>query len=115
MGYRSDVCIKCNEKAYQKLEKVILSNDCTPDEIKRKNNGDYCIIYDWVKWYSPELEYCKNIEDTLEALDEEKEEFFGFLRKGEDNEDIEEKWNNFEYSPYLVIDVSDFEDAKRIC
>ncbi len=115
MGYRSAVCIKCNEKAYKKLEKAIFSGEWRPDKVKRNNYGYYCIIYNWVKWCSLEFEYCKIIEETLEELDEENEEYYGFLRMGEDNEDIEKKWNDYDCLPYLVIDVSDFKDAKRIC
>ena len=109
---RSAVCIKCNEKAYKKLEKAIFSGEWRPDKVKRNNYNDYCIIYNWVKWWS-EYEYCQIVEDTLKELDEENEEYFGFLRFGEED-DIEKKWNNYDYLPYLVIDVSDFNGAEIV-
>lgn len=50
MGYRSEVAIKCEEKAYEKLMETCHNVNFMPDEIF-KDEEDYILRWDWVKWY----------------------------------------------------------------
>ena len=48
MGYRSEVAIRCQDKAFEMFEKAW--GELIPDKVFH-NENDHLIYWDWVKWY----------------------------------------------------------------
>ena len=67
MGYRSEVAIKCEEKAYEKLMETCHNVNFMPDEIF-KNEEDYILHWGWIKWYH-DYYYVMAIESALDNFD----------------------------------------------
>ena len=122
MGYRSEVAIRCQSKAYEKFKEVLEKTDAHPDKLIEKN-GEYLLYFDWWKWYS-DFEEVKGIEAVMDELDElddgcnadetyEKELGYHFIRLGEDNDDVETRCNCWHVELYMIrkIDISDFEEV----
>ena len=86
MGYRSDVVIRLNKNARDKMpENVKKELESSADEIKELEDGG--AIYDirGVKWYT-EYEDVKAIEDFLDSLDiNDEDEEYELVRCGEDD------------------------------
>lgn len=68
MGYRSEVAIKCEEKAYKMLKETYRKVDFTPDKIF-KDGDEYILYYDCIKW-DEIYEEVSAIIKTLDKLDE---------------------------------------------
>ena len=64
MGYRSEVAIKCEEKAYEMLKETCHDADIMPDKIF-KDGDEYILYWDWIKWYE-DYEDVSAIVKTLE-------------------------------------------------
>ena len=115
MGYRSEVAIRCQDKAYEMFEKAW--GECTPDKIFHRED-DHLIYWDWVKWYEdyPDVSAIENVMSELNEMgtDEviEKKMGYKFMRLGEDPADIETKENTYDIELWMIrkIDLSDFED-----
>lgn len=118
MGYRSEVAIKCEEKAYQMLIDTCKNVGLMPDTVY-KDDDKYILKWDCIKWYDlyPEV---KAIEKCLKEFNglycEGKKEGCGykFIRIGEENEDIEEYTNDYDIDLLLIrkIDIPCY--AERI-
>lgn len=116
MGYRSDVCIELEKKAFGEMNEAFR-------KLRKKHNGADAVclpvvrisdsgtrILEWtsVKWYSgysfPEVD---TVEEVLRKLSEEHVEEKGwsycFIRIGEDNSDVEERTNNTSFSPSIYV------------
>lgn len=48
MGYRSEVAIKCEEKAYEMLKETCYKENIMPDKIF-KDGDKYILYWDWIK------------------------------------------------------------------
>ena len=105
MGYYSTVFFACNEDQHElisaatKLEPCIVSNAETSEE------GEYfCCEWNGVKWgYGADS---TEFETLLHDVEIEGHEYpFGFIRIGEDDEDVEyigDPWNyGINYTRYL--------------
>ena len=115
MGYRSEVAIKCEEKAYKMLKETYRKVDFTPDKIF-KDGDEYILYYDCIKW-DEIYEDVSAIIKTLDRLDELQDPNdyettgygYKFVRIGEDNDDIEIRQNDWNIELYIVrkIDIPD--------
>ena len=109
MGYRNEVAIKCETKAYERFKVVLADNNFKPDKVLF-DDGDYIIYFDWVKWYEdyPEV---NAIYDVMNQLDDEHDGHddlsYKFLRLGEDDADKEERTNDYDIElwPIRKIDL----------
>lgn len=115
MGYRSEVAIKCEEKAYEMLRETCQKVDLMPDKIF-KDGDEYIFYWGWIKWYG-EYEDVAAIENTLNKLDELQEpsdyETIGygykFMRIGENDDDVETRENDYGIELWMIrkIDIPD--------
>ena len=110
MGYRSEVVIKFSEEA---AKVVRAARDMCPvlkglldDNEAHEANGDpdkvEVLYFSHIKWY-------ENYEEIIameQLLDQLYEEDFGFMRVGEDREDIETRGEPWEYDIYLNRSIS---------
>lgn len=110
MGYRSDVLIKCEKNAFDKIKKAYKSVDFPPEVIRR--GGYYYLKWSHVKWY-PEFDFVKAIENVLDDLDEEKDEAYSFIRIGEDMDDNECRENSYDLDFYIIRTVNDWPKTKK--
>ena len=109
MGYRSDVAIAVGKYKIAEFEKMY-EKECFFPVIKKYENYN---VYYWesVKWY---LDYSviKEIMTFLEQLDWDYENkifpeelwinnHYGFMRVGEETEDIEMLGEPYEYNMYI--------------
>ena len=98
MGYRSDVCIVCEPKAYEMLMDTIQEVGVEPDSIQATADKSlYKIQFESVKWYEDEPEISA-IMKVLYKLDSEEFDFedgFGYeyLRLGEESGDVDRREN----------------------
>lgn len=120
MGYRSEVAIKCEEKAYELFKQVFTEKELyiAPDKIY-KDGDNYILYWDWIKWYE-EYKGVKAIEDVMIDLDDHgnKDGGYGykFMRLGEDDEDTETSSNDWDIELWMIrkIDIPDgLEEVKQ--
>lgn len=119
MGYRSEVGIKCDEKAYEMFMLVAKENDIVPDCVYKEEDGDvaqYTMLWNCVKWYDYYSDV-KAIENVMQQLDQTHEAGkydglgYKFIRIGESYDDIEERTNEYDIEFWVTrtIDVSGVE------
>ncbi len=101
MGYRSEVAISFDESA----DKLFKQNAEMIPELKQLINdaqladsGKY--HWDWVKWYDSytEIDAVMTFLDFLETLDYES---YGFIRIGEETEDMETRGCTGSHDMYI--------------
>lgn len=120
MGYRSDVRIRTTKEGYELMKKFVEKYIKEKIPKEKRNGYDYnllnsaeiteefdCVTLDWtyMKWY----EYCGGYEDvdaimnSLDILDE-KDIDYQYMRIGEENDDIDERWhiNNNSFDSFYV-------------
>lgn len=124
MGYRSEVGMILSAEAYELLvceldkERVdrILNNN-NPDKFNStidlldvmedngasdlpENSTDIIFYYSWIKWYDSydEVQFVERMLDMME----ERDLAYSFLRIGEENQDIDARYNR---SEDLCIDM----------
>ena len=113
MGYRSEVAIKCEEKAFEMLKETYKRVDLPPDKLYK--DGEHFILYwDWIKWYDS-YEDVGAIESVMDELDELQDPNnhddtgygYRFMRLGEDDTDIETRQNSWDIELWMVrkIDI----------
>lgn len=109
MGYRSEVSIQLESKAFDMVMKSIKKYNSEqadgyefyPDTILKKDD-EYIIQWGYVKWYS-DYGDVKSVESVLTELDKYKESAeidgfrYDFLRVGEESGDIETRSNDVCY------------------
>ena len=115
MGYRSEVAIKCEEKAYGMLKEACHNMDIMPDKIF-EDGDEYILYWDWIKWYE-DYEEIAAIVKTLDKLDElqnsNNNETTGygyrFMRLGENDADTETRGNDCDIELWIIrrIDIPD--------
>ena len=109
MGYRSDVVIGTAKSMYGKLlldpkysEARAFINEAA--EVTEKGNSVYLQFY-CIKWY-PEFGEISAIELWLSELDASEESLYGFIRMGEDLDDVEERGDPFTFGIYLRREIA---------
>ena len=109
MGYRSEVSIQLESKAFDMVMKSIKKYNSEqadgyefyPDTILKKDD-EYIIQWGYVKWYS-DYGDVKSVESVLTELDKYTESAeidgfrYDFLRVGEESGDIETRSNDVCY------------------
>lgn len=113
MGYRSEVAIKCEEKAFELFKSVFAKEELyiKPDNIYKDEN-DYILYWDWVKWCD-DYEGVKEITNVMCDLDDHGNEDGGygykFIRLGEDDNDVETSSNDWSIELWMIrkIDIPD--------
>lgn len=114
MGYRSDVTIRCEEKAFQMFKTAWEKVDFKPHRIYESGedgNYTYTLNWNWVKWYEGCFEEVDAIEAVCTSLNDNDEEGYAYkiIEIGEDNA-IKEYANDSGYGVfedfYVVIDVN---------
>ena len=115
MGYRSDVGIMCQPKAYEMFKKEF--DLIRPHEILKR--GDYhLLIWKWVKWCI-EFEDVAKIDEIMNELEEHYDEDgygYKFLRLGEDDTDVEDRTNNCEVELWMRREIEipkEFEEVNE--
>jgi hypothetical protein len=120
MGYRSEVTIICESKAYEMFKNAWKKVEFKPDVI-RTNGDHYAIQWSWVKRYSG-YEDVKAIEEVMKKLDREPycvddcaEEGYAYhqIEIGEDNrtEERSNDWATEVASDYYVtcsVEIPDY-------
>lgn len=121
MGYRSDVTVRCEEKAFQMFKEVWEREDFKPNRIFESGedgNYTYTFVWNWVKWYDGFKEV-DAIMDVCYTLDEKNEDGYAYkmIEIGEDNT-TEEYSNEAGYDVfadfYVVVDVNLPSDIREI-
>lgn len=113
MGYRSDVSIRCETKAFHKLMSVCRENKFFPEEIyKSEGAGTYTVKWEWVKWYDsyPEVAAVMNALAEFDRLHNEDAKDsdglgYSFIRLGEETDDIETQTNDYDIEFYVTRDI----------
>lgn len=95
MGYRSEVVIKFNDAAAEVMEAARKLDPGLDSILKDNENPEYknVVYYSSIKWY----EGYKDIGAILNILNQLDIEDFGFMRIGEDPDDVEELGSPWEY------------------
>lgn len=96
MGYRSEVCIKFSEQAADVLTTACKMNKHLKELVESADQGsieDHFLYFEYSKWYDsyPEVEAIESILTELDEYD------YGFIRIGEEYEDVEERGEPWEY------------------
>ena len=121
MGYRSDVTIRCEEKAFQMFKTAWEKVDFKPHRILESGedgNYTYILNWNWVKWYR-EFEDVSEIMKVCYELDEKDEDGYAYkvIEIGEDNA-TEEYANEAGYEVfddfYVVVDVNLPSDIREL-
>jgi len=113
MGYRSEVAIKCEEKAYEMFINALKKVNEAPDRIyvyEVDGYKEYLLKWDWVKWHEGfGYKDVDAVTDVMNALDEYDDQDTGygykFLRLGEDDTDVESRTNNYEVELYFIREI----------
>lgn len=115
MGYKSDVGIMCQPKAYEMFKKEF--DLIRPHKILKR--GDYhLLIWEWVKWCI-EFEDVAKIDEIMNELEEHYDEDgygYKFLRLGEDDTDVEDRTNNCEVELWMRREIEipkEFEEVNE--
>lgn len=104
MGYRSDVGIMCQPKAYEMFKKEF--DTISPHKILQRDDY-HLLIWEWIKWY-PDYEDIAKVEEIMDELgDHEDENGYGykFLRLGENDTDVEVRTNNFNVELWMIREI----------
>lgn len=99
-GYYSLVCIAvkdedANDYLFKEVDSAV--------KISSINGNTYYEYPYWLKWYT---EYAVAIDRVMDYLDQLGDLNFGYLRVGEDSEDITRKGNPFEFDMCIDIRIS---------
>lgn len=90
MGYRCDVIIRCEEKAYRLFQQAIAEGGYKPSEIYTTGEH-YIICWKWVKWEddTTAVSQVMKVVDNLLLKGDTQGYKFSFFRNGESQEDNE--------------------------
>ena len=103
MGYRSDVVLKLNRPAASALDafasmsediKTLLSD---ADVATKDDENGHTYQWSWVKWYDSYKEIGL-IEEFMNVLPHDS---FGFIRLGEETDDIEHRGSPSDFDMYV--------------
>lgn len=110
MGYRSDVAIKCESKAFEILKKEIKKGIISPHKIYQDEFGYTLLYWEWMKWYEddPEVQKVTEIMCDLNHFVETEGYGYVFVRLGEEYDDVSIERNSWDIELPLIhkIDIS---------
>ena len=110
MGYRSDVYLRFDESAVEVVN-AVRQFDPVLDKMMKESTTGGSTDFHWsdVKWYdcSPDV---LAVESLLEALSMDTitdcgEDFYGFIRIGEESTDVEHKGEPCTYNMYTYTQM----------
>lgn len=111
---RSEVAIKCEEKAFEMLKKVYEDKNCLPDKVY-KDEDCFIIHWNWIKWCDYIYEDIAAIAGVLDELDklqkpdnhEDTGYGYKFMRLGESDDDVETRKNDYDIELWMIrkIDI----------
>lgn len=108
MGYRSDVGIKCEEKAFEMFREAYEEHDFLPGYIYKTEDNIYTLVWEYVKWYEdfPEVNAIIDVMSQLDQLYDETEGdcggyIYAFNRIGEEDTDNEHRENSWDLEFYI--------------
>ena len=112
MGYRSDVVIEMEDKAYELMHKALLKLKKSGEyalPIITKDADTYYLKWEGFKWYTDfGFQDVDAVENVLKELKEKHSEEDGYsyykIRIGESYDDIETECNNSCYSPIVYVE-----------
>ena len=107
MGYRSQVTIVLKKETYQKHENILREAMKGCDSIEQTDTA-YYFSWDAVKWETT-FENVKVIEKVLSQCDEED---YGFMRVGEEENDLDTKGTPGEFNVFLERTISSDTDKE---
>lgn len=121
MGYRSEVAIKCEGKAFEMFKKAFQDGvSCIlPDKIF-KDGDEYILYWDWVKWYEDyeDVRIILSVMDELDTLQNPNDDNTGygykFLRIGEDNDDVETRENSWDIELWMIRKINIPDDLEEV-
>lgn len=105
MGYRSEVGIKCEPKAFDALMEACTQCNYEPDEVLE--DGEYKVLhwYDvkWSAYYGTDaIEKCMETLNFEHEYDSDDGLGYSFIRLGEDSDDVETMSNDYNI-PFWVV------------
>jgi len=109
MGYRSEVKLAVKKQSYYDHKELILESIKDCDSISETEEA-FVFLWESVKWYEsyPDVQAITKFMSALESED------FGFMRIGEDKDDIEEAGEPWEYDIYLVRQFTENDDETEL-
>jgi hypothetical protein len=107
MGYRSDVALVLDESIYDELdaEQKNMINEVFTEPTPRECSHEGILFYvSGIKWYmnTPGFAEVDSIMKMLEDMDDEK---YGFIRIGEDFDDLEVQGNPWNYEENITRSI----------
>ena len=97
MGYRSEVVIKVNDELQKEFKEL-----CEKLEYEQEENGT--LHLEDVKWYKGACGF-EDVNAMEDWLSSQAGEDYGFLRIGDDNDDIEYKGEPYAFGIYLTRSI----------
>lgn len=108
MGYRSNIRIRTTKEGYEVMKKFVenyVKEIAEKDEtgynwnlieqaIETEMSGIITLDWNYLKWYEG-IDGYEDVDAIMKSLDElsDKDIDYQYMRIGEENDDIEEKWN----------------------
>ena len=108
MGYRSEVAIKCEEKAFKMLKETYDRVNFAPHKVY-KDEDCFILYWDWVKWFDcyDDVSAIEDVMSKLDQLDDTEGYGYRFMRLGENDDDIETRENDYNIELWMIrkIDI----------
>ena len=108
MGYRSEVGVRFSDEAGRLVKKYVSLDEDLQQLVNDADHEDgskdkiSTLSWSWTKWY-PDYDEITKFDAMLSML---PSHHFGFMRLGEDNDDVEERGEPWEYDIHLRKEIS---------
>ena len=109
MGYRSEVCLAITKECYKENATQALKDALKDCHQVFENEKGYYFIWECVKWY-PDYEDVKVIEEFME----ENNSSIGFVRIGEDTDDVEYRGDQTSYFETYILKTIDLPKLNKL-
>ena len=115
MGFRSDVYIKCEEKAFELFKDAFSKVELKPHSLEKTDDNNYKFSWHWIKWY-PDYDDIQVFENIFSQLcSDEFDTKKGYAFKAiwiNENDSTEFRMNsigdNVFEDFYVTVDVSEY-------
>lgn len=108
MGYRSEVKIVCENKAFEMFKAAWEKHNFKPQYIGHNEEYDYYSFgWDWVKWDEgyPEIEAIENVKIAIDDMEDTDGYSYRYVRLGEDCSDIDMEECGDADLPYIDVRI----------
>lgn len=118
MGYRSEVTLGVDKKLYQKYKSKVSNPSLLREALEEceaihESEGYFLFCWSWVKWY-PDYGDVRVVEELIDLIEEEDEEGYGFIRVGEERDDIEVRGEIHLYDISTSTSINIYGDTKLV-